>query len=387
MKVIFFDFIVNYGGAPQGSAYLMKRLKDKKIDVGIVDGFGVCSDYINYLKENDISFDILDSRKDNLVIGGVGKFTRFLNIIKQIPMYFNLMCRLYISLKKQKSDIVIVNNEKSLFFISLFKLVFNYKIILYFRGEGTKSQLHRRFLKNIDKNVDHILTHSMRAYRNFRALDFNSKDITYLPNCIELEKFQLPLKNNDFNLKNNNFKIILASARPVREKGHHTAIEALNILHEKGYRVDLIIPGVMPMGSNDDFYNYLINKINEYDLSNFVHFIGWRKNLIGDIVNCDAVVLPSHTEGFPRVIIEAMAQGIPVCATPVGGIPEAIIHNETGMISQVDNAQELAENLEKFILDQQFYNKISSGSKVFAINNFHPDLNTKVVLETLSHIA
>ena len=387
MKVVFFDFIINYGGAPQGSAYLMKRLKDNQVNVKVIDGFGASTDYLNYLEQKEIPYEILDKREDNLVIGGKNKIYRFSNLIKQIPMYMKVIYRLYGILKNEKTDFIIVNNEKSLFFLSLLKSKFNFKVILYFRGEGTQNQLRPRFLNLISNYVDYTLTHSREAFENLKYTGISLNSLSYLPNCIELEKFDIALKNQDFPLKNNNFKVILAAARPVKEKGHHTAIDALHLLHTKGYQIDLIIPGVIPVGSNNTFYEYLIQKIVKYDLINYVHFIGWRKNLIGDIVGCDAVILPSHTEGFPRVIIEAMAQGVPVCATPVGGIPEAILHNETGMLSEVDNAEQLANNLEKIILDQSFYNELSKSSKEYAYKNFHPDLNTKVVLETLSSLC
>ena len=67
--------------------------------------------------------------------------------------------------------------------------------------------------------------------------------------------------------------------------------------------------------------------------------------------SCDAVVLASFSEGIPVVLMEALAEGKPVVATSVGGIPELIIHGETGLLvppghinSLADAIQRLADN-------------------------------------------
>jgi glycosyltransferase involved in cell wall biosynthesis len=56
----------------------------------------------------------------------------------------------------------------------------------------------------------------------------------------------------------------------------------------------------------------------------------------------DVLVLPSHSEGMPNVILEAMACELPIVATLVGGIPEAVVHSETGLLVPVGDWQGLA---------------------------------------------
>jgi len=59
----------------------------------------------------------------------------------------------------------------------------------------------------------------------------------------------------------------------------------------------------------------------------------------------DVLILPSHSEGLPTVIVEAMACELPVIATPVGGIPEAVIHGETGFLVPTGAHQSLASSI------------------------------------------
>lgn len=59
----------------------------------------------------------------------------------------------------------------------------------------------------------------------------------------------------------------------------------------------------------------------------------------------DVLILPSYSEGIPKVILEAMACELPVVATPVGGIPEAVAHEDTGFLVPVGDRQALASSI------------------------------------------
>ena len=70
--------------------------------------------------------------------------------------------------------------------------------------------------------------------------------------------------------------------------------------------------------------DYLRNKAKELGLSGNVEFIGRVQDMKPFYGSIDVLVLPSHTEGLPLVVLEAMAAALPIVATTVGGTPEVI---------------------------------------------------------------
>ena len=81
------------------------------------------------------------------------------------------------------------------------------------------------------------------------------------------------------------------------------------------------------------------------DLGNRISFTGWRRDLPQTYAALDVVVNTSLNEGTPVALIEAMAAGIPVVATAVGGVPDVVRHGETGWLAPSGDAAALADSV------------------------------------------
>lgn len=81
-----------------------------------------------------------------------------------------------------------------------------------------------------------------------------------------------------------------------------------------------------------------------------VNFLGWRDDVGRVLAELDLLVIPSKTEGMPRVMLEAFSAGVPVVAFPVGGIPEAIADGETGFLVSERTAKALAARIREIML-------------------------------------
>ncbi len=73
------------------------------------------------------------------------------------------------------------------------------------------------------------------------------------------------------------------------------------------------------------------------------------------------MVLPSHSEGLPQAVLEAMNCGLPIVATNVGGIPEAVVDGQTGLLVEAHDADALRGAVERMITDTPF--RFAAGQK------------------------
>ncbi len=146
-------------------------------------------------------------------------------------------------------------------------------------------------------------------------------------NGVDLERFQ-PENKSEARSKiglSAASKILLSVGNLIELKGHHIAIDALAKLPEDTY---LVIAGTGPEHEN------LEHQAQQLGLSNRVQFAGHVDNqdLKWWYSAADILVLCSSREGWPNVLLEAMACGTPVIATPVGGTPEIIKTSNAGRL-------------------------------------------------------
>jgi glycosyltransferase involved in cell wall biosynthesis len=87
----------------------------------------------------------------------------------------------------------------------------------------------------------------------------------------------------------------------------------------------------------------------------------------------DAFVLPSHTEGLPRVVLEAQATGTPVIATRVGGVPEVIVDGETGLLCTPRDATEIGEAIDRLASDADERARIAANGREAVETSFSWD--------------
>ena len=118
------------------------------------------------------------------------------------------------------------------------------------------------------------------------------------------------------------------------------------------------------------YLNYLKDMAQELGVNQSVNFLGHRADIPQLLTLSDLLVLPSYTEGLPLVILEAMAAGLPVVATPVGGIPEVVIHQETGFLVPVENVQALGDAILRLLQNPLLRNEMGNKGLEMVNENF-----------------
>ncbi|MBI5374053.1 MAG: glycosyltransferase family 4 protein [Candidatus Schekmanbacteria bacterium] len=141
--------------------------------------------------------------------------------------------------------------------------------------------------------------------------------------------------------------IVAASmGRLSRVKGYEYFIKAGIILSKKYDDIYFAIAGEGELREN------LEQIIKNAGAAERFKFAGWRED-IGNFLNgADIFVLSSLNEGMGKAIVEAMAAGLPVVGTDVGGISEIVVEGETGFIVPPGNAEAIADRIERLYLDK-----------------------------------
>jgi colanic acid/amylovoran biosynthesis glycosyltransferase len=168
--------------------------------------------------------------------------------------------------------------------------------------------------------------------------------------------------------------LILAVGRLITKKGFADLIHACGLIaeHGKSFRCEIIGEGPLE--------NELRHQIEQLDLESRVALSGAKpqREVRQRLAAANVFVLPSVVDpdggmdNLPTVIMEAMATGLPVVSTEIGGIPEMVIENETGFLVQPGDAAGLADAIEKVIDDRLLAQRLGQAGyeraqKLFSI--------------------
>lgn len=105
-------------------------------------------------------------------------------------------------------------------------------------------------------------------------------------------------------------------------------------------------------------------------LSAYVRFLGGRSDVPAILNASDVFVLASHYEGNPLSVMEAMAAGLPVAATAVGGIPELIQHEHTGLLVPPNDESALANALQQLVENSRLRAQLGQAAREYAERHF-----------------
>jgi glycosyltransferase involved in cell wall biosynthesis len=132
-------------------------------------------------------------------------------------------------------------------------------------------------------------------------------------------------------------------------KGHLELLQALARLREPFQEARLLICG--RTFTRDHYDDYLQAEAERLGLAERVIFAGFRRDIPAVLAASDIFCLPSHEEAFGMVYLEAMASGLPIVAYRAGGVPEIVVHGETGLLAERDDIEGLAGHLEQLLTD------------------------------------
>jgi glycosyltransferase involved in cell wall biosynthesis len=97
-----------------------------------------------------------------------------------------------------------------------------------------------------------------------------------------------------------------------------------------------------------------------------------REQLRARLAAASFVVLPTREDNCPMVVLEGMAAGVPVLASRVGGVPDLIIPEKTGLFCDPDRPESFREGVERIVADRAWVRRLAAAARIEARQRFHP---------------
>ncbi|MBU2037143.1 glycosyltransferase family 4 protein [Patescibacteria group bacterium] len=200
--------------------------------------------------------------------------------------------------------------------------------------------------------------------------------IEVVPNGVDIDKFQETRNNNqklkeELNIKPEE-KVIITVSRLVKKNGVEDLIQAMSFLPEN---TKLLIVGD---GEKRAHLSFVIGNLS---LGKRIFLLGSvSPGSVADYLSIsDLFVRPSLSEGLGSAFLEAMAAGVPIIGTRVGGIPDFLADGETGLFCEVSNPKNIAEKIELLLNDDNLRQKLIFNGKKLVEEKYNWNIIAKQI--------
>jgi glycosyltransferase involved in cell wall biosynthesis len=176
---------------------------------------------------------------------------------------------------------------------------------------------------------------------------------------------------------NGELPLVLVVARLDPQKGHRDLLAAA-----------ASVPDARFLLAGDGFERPALERLaHELGVSDRVSFLGHRDDIADLLAASDVFVLPSLYEGLPISVLEAMAAGIPVIATRVGGTDEAVVHGESGLLVRRSDPSELGAAIRRVLSDRELRLRLVAGGTARVERHFTAAVNVQRTMETYESLT
>jgi glycosyltransferase involved in cell wall biosynthesis len=319
------------------------------------------------------------------------------------PNFFGALFDVIKLLRTREIDVVCAHGHKSRFLGWLASRRLGIPIVGVSHGwtwQDLKTSFYERFDQWVHHRLDKIICVSQGQAEKVIKTGTNPSRVFVIHNAIDLERFDiisgLSDKSKNSEKENDNIylqnlvnffdlkpKVLIGAAgRLSPEKGYDILIDAIKILvdneslnkvEKKIYQDENSSLGEVEVEDKDKNENYKNNeseiifgvvlfgegfmrselqrRIDNAGISDRIKMVGFTPELYKYLHHFDIFVQSSRTEGFPCINLEAMASGVPVIATQVGGVPEQIESGYDGILVPAEDSQALADAMRCLIQD------------------------------------
>lgn len=315
-----------------------------------------------------------DPRFDKIALIDEAKKMGISTEIIKLTFRFDLFAafRLKELLNKYNIDILHCHDYKANFIGFITSKPRKVKLITTLHG-WTKAEARVKFYECIDsfimKHFEQVISVSDKIRGSLLKKGFSSKKIIVIHNGVETDYFGKKVVGVEYKKRigiEGNFNVIGTVGRLSAEKGQKYLIEAVSEIVKHSPNTVFLIVGDGP------FKKLLKDTVISLGLERHIIFTGSfpREEMKNIYSLMDIFILPSLTEGFGLALVEAMAMGIPVIATNVGGIPEIIEHGKTGYLVPPADAKAISKAIIDLLSDKTKSELMGKAGQNFAKQEF-----------------
>jgi len=231
---------------------------------------------------------------------------------------------------------------------------------------AAKARLFLAAERGLARITDRIITVSSRVRQALLSLGIGQPgQVEVIPLGLDLSRF-LPSPKGSTDLRQRlhippGTPILGTVGRLVPIKDHPTLIHALGLLPGGDRAPHLLVVGD---GERRQTLQELVQRL---DLGSRIHFLGWRDDLEAILPELDVVICCSKNEGTPVALIEAMAAGVPVLSTDVGGVGDLVTHGETGWLIPPGDPTALAHSIRTLLADPALAGRLAAAARPIAL--------------------
>lgn len=320
------------GGAERQLTNLAIQLKQTGNDIRLIKFYNGDDFYSSDLEKNCITTEVC--------LSGKSRLKRPFHIIQMVNNW--------------NPDAVICYKDGTSMAACLARILKKFNLIVSERNTTQKIGVKERVKFFLYRFADHIVPNSFsQAEFIDKFFPKLSKKVKVITNTIDTTFF------SPSNIVNNSESIstIVTMARVVPQKNVFTYLEAISIIKKSGIKAHFKWYGRY---ESEEYFEEIKQKIKDLEIEDMVSFCGASKDVLSVYRNAQIFLLPSKFEGFPNVLCEAMACGLPSIATKVSDCPRILIDNR--FLPSPDSPKEIASAIEA-MLALSSYERIKIGEE------------------------
>ena len=258
---------------------------------------------------------------------GVNRFRRIWEIAKIV--------------RKFKPNLTIAYKDGVCMSATLAKIFGNFNLAVSERSSTPKLSKLQRIKLYLFRYANHIVPNSQTQADYIRQFaPYLGSKIKVINNVIDTEFFSPNINRKNYNYKS---PVILTTARVSPVKNTLNYLKAIAILKDKGIQCQFIWYGRTEKG--EKYMNHISNEITSLGLSDYITFHSAVSDIAPIYQKADFFCLPSLKEGFPNVICEAMATGLPVACSNVCDNPYIVEDCINGFLFDPEDPKDIADKL------------------------------------------